>query len=183
MGGQQSYYADDADLNHSNQPVVGVTWHRCNDFCTWLSASVKDMLEGCVVRLAAEKEWEAAARGRDAQRYPWGDNWIADCAATQEDQETRGQRDTVSVGCYPAGAAPCGALDLAGNVWEWTVSKWQSHSSAPKPFTDDDLVVLRGGGYSDKRNRVHCGARIKGNPEFENSLDGFRVILAPRLTH
>ncbi len=177
-GGQASYFARYTDLNHLNQPVVGVTWHMCNDFCTWLS----DQL-GVTVRLPTEEEWEATARGGDTWRYPWGDEWHNDRAATAEDEETRGTRYTVPVGCYPSGAAPYGALDMAGNVWEWTASVWQSYPDAQKPFTDDDLRVLRGGGQSDSRKRVRCGARNWVNPRDDNDFNGFRVVVAPRLAH
>ena len=175
-GGQPSYFADDSDLNRPNQPVVGVTWHMCNDFCTWLSEHL-----GVSVRLPTEQEWEAAARGGDARRYPWGDDWQADRAATAEDQETRGARYTVPVGCYPAGAAPCGALDMAGNVWEWTASEWRSYPGAKKPFTEDAYRVLRGGYYGDNRNRVRCGARNRYHPDNFFNGNGFRVVVAPRL--
>lgn len=177
-GGRPSYFADDANFNRPNQPVAAVTWHMCNDFCAWLSEQL-----GVTVRLPIEQEWEVAARGGDARRYPWGDEWQADRAATGEDRETRGAGYSVPVGCYPAGAAPCDALDMAGNVWEWTASMWQPYLDAKKTFTDDDWRVLRGGGWGDSRNRVRCGARIGNPPGADFDDDGFRVVAAPRLAH
>jgi formylglycine-generating enzyme required for sulfatase activity len=44
---------------------------------------------------------------------------------------------TAPVGSYPAGAGPFGTLDQAGNVWEWTASRYEK---AP------DKRVTRGGG-------------------------------------
>src|SRR5262249_19537460 len=79
-GGLAVSWADDSDLNHSNQPVVGVTWHLAKRFCTWLSVQANASL-----RLPTEAEWEGAARSSDAYRYPWGDIWQNDCAATAED--------------------------------------------------------------------------------------------------
>ena len=177
-GGRPSYLANDADLNRPNQPVVGVAWHTCNGFCAWLSERL-----GMTVCLPSEQEWEAAARGGDTRRYPWGADWQDDRAATEEDQETRGWQSSVPVGCYPAGAAPCGALDMAGNVWEWTANVWQSYPGARKPFTDDDLRVLRGGSWGDSRNRVRCGARNRNLPDVGYDTYGFRVVVAPRLAH
>jgi len=176
--GRPSYYAEDADLNGLNQPVVGIQWQWCNDFCTWLSEQI-----GMIVRLPTEQEWEAAARGGDTQHYPWGEDWQGDHAATEEDQETRGARYIVPVGCYPAGAAPCGALDMAGNVWEWTASEWRSYPEAKEPFTDDRYRVVRGGSWDDNRNRVRCGGRGGNNPDGVDSYDGFRVMVAPRPAH
>jgi formylglycine-generating enzyme required for sulfatase activity len=174
-GGQHSYFADDTDLNRPNQPVVGVTWYSCNDFCAWLSEQLD-----VTVRLSTEQEWEAAARGGDARRYPWGHDWQDDCAATEEDRETRGWRWSIPVGCYPAGAAPCGALDMAGNVREWTASEWQSYPDADKPFTDQDRRTLRGGSAGDSRTFVRCGARGWFGPGNSGNIVGFRVVLAPR---
>ena len=173
--GNPSYYADDVDLNRPNQPVVGVQWGWCNDFSAWLSAQLDAEL--C---LPTEFEWEAAARGGDARRYPWGDEWQDDRAATGEDQETRGSQYTVPVGCYPAGAAPCGALDMSGNVWEWTASEYRSYPEAAKPFTDYNYRVLRGGYYKDIRKRVRCGARGGIFPNVRLNVNGFRIVVAPR---
>ncbi|NTV64522.1 MAG: formylglycine-generating enzyme family protein, partial [Oscillochloris sp.] len=176
--GQSSYAADDANLNRPNQPVVSITWHMANAFCAWLSEQI-----GVTIRLPSEQEWEAAARGGDAHRYPWGDDWHDDHAASAEDRETRGWQWSVPVGCYPAGVAPCGALDMVGNVWEWTASVWQSYPGAEKAFTDDNRRVLRGGGYSRKRTIVRCGARAWDHPDVRGNDGGFRVVVSPRLAH
>lgn len=177
-GGKPSYSADDPDLNRPNQPVVSVSWSMCNDFCQWLSPQV-----GARIRLPHEIEWEAAARGGDARCYPWGTAWEDDRAATKEDRELRGAPWTVPVGCYPAGAAPCGALDLAGNVWEWTADVWRSYPNAKEPFTDEHYRVLRGGGYVDNSTSVRCGARLRLFPDADYHDFGFRVDVAPRLAH
>jgi formylglycine-generating enzyme required for sulfatase activity len=179
VGGEPSYAANDANFNHPNQPVVAVTWDMCNDFCIWLSAQL-----GITIRLPTEYEWEAAARGGDARRYPWGDGWRDDHAATEEDRETRGWRWSVPIGCYPAGAAPCGALDMAGNVWEWTADVWQSYPGAGKPFTEEDRRVLRGGYSGGSRTYVRRGARHRGPPAYvihNINENGFRVVAAPLL--
>ena len=182
-GGTASRYADDDDVNHPNQPVVGVTWDEANAFCTWLTAQVADSLpEGAVVCLPSEAEWEAAARGPHAWRYPWGNDWHDDRAAMDEDRQTRGAQWTVPVGCYPAGAAACGAMDMAGNVWEWTLDRWHSYPGAAKPFTQDTLVVVRGGGYSENRTYVRCGARYRNHPVYWGNF-GFRVVVSPQLAH
>jgi formylglycine-generating enzyme required for sulfatase activity/energy-coupling factor transporter ATP-binding protein EcfA2 len=176
VGGKPSYAADEDRFNSPNQPVVAVTWRMCNDFCAWLG----DQL-GITIRLPTEAEWEAAARGGDARRYPWGDDWREDCAATAEDQETREWAWNVPVGCYPAGAVPCGALDLAGNVWEWMADVWQSYPGAEKPFTEENRRALRGGsGYWD-RTYVRCGARFWDFPVGDYYDFGFRVVAAPPL--
>jgi formylglycine-generating enzyme required for sulfatase activity len=175
-GEQPSNRADDVDLNRPNQPAVSLEWEWCATFCAWLSAQT-----GARIRLPTEQEWEAAARGGDTRRYPWGDDWRADCAATEEDRTTRGWPWSVPVGCYPAGAAPCGAMDMAGNVWEWTASVWQSYPGAAEGFSHEHHGVLRGGYYDIARTYARCGARdwwfLMGSV-FDLSY-GFRVVLAP----
>lgn len=58
---------------------------------------------------------------------------MACCAPDSADGYLR----TAPVGTYAAGASPFGVLDMAGNVWEWTASRFPGRPG---------LVVLRGGG-------------------------------------
>jgi formylglycine-generating enzyme required for sulfatase activity len=161
--------------------VVSITWDMANTFCAWLTEQLADALPaGYVLCLPTEQEWEAAARGGDGRRYPWGNDWQEDRAATEEDEETRGGRGSAPVGCYPAGVAPCGARDMAGNVWEWTASTWQSYPGATKPFTEKGSRVLRGGSYGNDRTNVRCGARYRYLPDGWLGGVGFRVVFAPR---
>lgn len=178
QGGESVEFSDDFGLNKGNQPMVGALWHQCNAFCVWLSEQT-----GAEIRLPTEQEWEAAARGGDDRRYPWGNDWRDDCATTEEARETRGWQWSVPVGCYPAGAAPCGALDLAGNVWEWTASMWQSYPGAEKEFPEGRYRVVRGGSWRDDRTWIRCGARLRA-PIVNIDLDvGFRVVVASQLVH
>ncbi|PDW01138.1 formylglycine-generating enzyme family protein, partial [Candidatus Viridilinea mediisalina] len=94
------------------------------------------------------------------------------------------------VGCCPAGVAPCGALDMAGNVWEWTCSHGESYPAwsgqveadfqQSKEYRSEEVVVpLRGSSWRNSSKSVRCGARFRLHPVF--SLDwGVRVILSPR---
>jgi hypothetical protein len=89
--------------------------------------------------------WDAA-RGPDGRIYPWGDGWDAGKCNSEEG----GKLSTTPVGAYPQGASPYGVLDMAGNVWEWTYSRYKAY-----PYRADDgredvkavlIRVLRGGG-------------------------------------
>ena len=93
----------------ANEPVTAVTWQDAVDYCQWLSTKV-----GATVRLPLEAEWELAARGPQGLKYPWGNEWD-DRAAASENKHGF----VHAVKSYPAGRSPCGAYDMAGNVWEW----------------------------------------------------------------
>ncbi|MBP1468557.1 SUMF1/EgtB/PvdO family nonheme iron enzyme [Candidatus Chloroploca sp. M-50] len=180
QGGEAAPFADDDDLNHPNQPVVGVTWEEAKAYCAWLTRELAAALPvGWVIRLPTEVEWEAAARGQAARRYPWGDTWREDSAAMADDRATRGASWTVPVGCYPTGATPEGLLDMAGNVWQWTLDRYHSYPGSEKPFTRETLVVVRGGGYNTDRTLVRCGARGWNHPYYTLHDQGFRVVVSP----
>ncbi len=94
--------------------------------------------------------------------------------------------DTSAVGSYPAGASPYGALDMAGNVWEWVNDWWQSDyysgspgSNPPGPTTGR-YRVLRGGGWNGYDSRLRAADRYHyGSPTSQFDLVGIRCVAAP----
>jgi formylglycine-generating enzyme required for sulfatase activity len=160
-----------------NHPVVGVSWYEAVAFCRWLGE-----LGGQEVRLPTEAEWERAARGTDGREYPWGDEF--DATRCNVDDTRIGS--TSPVGIFPGGASPCGALDMAGNVWEWT-----SSLSKPYPYQAGDgredseaegSRVLRGGAFSYSQDVARCACRYNGHPDSQWLYDGFRLVVSPTLT-
>jgi formylglycine-generating enzyme required for sulfatase activity len=107
------------------------------------------------VRLPTEVEWEAAARGGDDRLWPWGDELPDTTRATF----AQGIGGPFQAGTHPAGAAPCGALDMAGNVFEWT---------------SDGGV--RGGSYLSGPDELRCSARLPMHPAARDPYVGFRVV-------
>ena len=181
----QPWRWDQPDYSGANQPVIGVTWYEATAYCAWLNAQVA--AQGYEFRLPTEAEWEAAA-AYDAQmqrrNYPWGS---AELTPERAIYDASTLDRPAPVGCCPSGAAACGALDLAGNVWEWTTSSYKGYpaqsGTLAKDFTlDDSDVPLRGGSYYNDRTYVRCGARLRYPPDdnYLNFYDGVRVCAAPR---
>jgi formylglycine-generating enzyme required for sulfatase activity len=167
----QPYFWGDARRSGDNQPVVGVSWFEAVAYVRWLSAQT-----GHPFRLPTEAEWEKAARGSDGWIWPWGSTWAAGRANTRE----AGRNQTTAVGQYPEGVSPYGALDMAGNVFEWCATVWQK----PYPYTveeewtaayleRDGLRVLRGGSWNSDQRYARGAAR--DNVLARNNLVGLRV--------
>jgi serine/threonine-protein kinase len=138
-----------------DRPVVQITWDAAQSYCRSRG-----------MRLPTEAEWEFAARGTTARRYPWGDE-EPHCARVvfgrADDKECAGLPN----GPQPVGTAaqdrtPEGVFDLGGNVAEWVFDQFQRPYYAacgscvdpkyeePVPPTDDFRIV-RGAGFESSR--------------------------------
>ncbi|MCB9122873.1 MAG: SUMF1/EgtB/PvdO family nonheme iron enzyme [Caldilineaceae bacterium] len=151
-----------------DHPVTCVTVRDAVAFCEWAGKATST-----AVRLPSEAEWEKAARGTDGRIYPWGD-----AKPTKEHCNFEmNVGDTTPVGAYPKGASPYGLLDMAGNVWEWTSTKWVDSYKNYRP--DDSLKgdasrTVRGGSFGVNDRLVRCACR---NPDDNPNDDvGFRVV-------
>ena len=169
----QPAYWNEAQWNGDTQPVVGVSWFEAVAYCRWLSKQT-----GHEFRLPSEAEWEKAARGPDGLIWPWGNTWEAGRSNSSE----AGVKQTTTVGQYPIGASPYGALDMAGNVWEWGATKW----GKPYPYQIEDewqtayleadvSRVLRGGAWYSDQKSVRGAYRNDSHARYHGLYIGLRV--------
>ena len=163
---------NEANFNGDQQPVVCVTLYEAVAYARWLSAQT-----GLNFSLPTEAQWEKAARGTDGRSYPWGNAWDAKLANSAES----GLGKTAPVGQYPGGASPYGALDMAGNVWEWTQSELQTYPLAQPTgetlytIKADRTYVLRGGAWGSGQVNARCAYRDGIFPHGGNVFNGLRL--------
>jgi Tol biopolymer transport system component len=137
-----SRLANNSGYNGDDYPVAGIPWQDAADYCAWAGG-----------RLPTEAEWEYAARGTEGAIFPWGDEF--ECAGGNFWDAGTGCDDSypepAPVGSFPKGASWCGALDMAGNVWEWVADAYGPYSAeaqvSPTGPASGSERILRGGSW------------------------------------
>ncbi len=168
------------DSGRLDHPVVDVCWHDAVAYAVWAGK-----------RLPTEAEWEKAASWNPAtesrRRWPWGDDW-------REGRANAGQgilgvfrhHETTPVHRFAGvGDSAFGVSDMAGNVWEWTSSRF-----LPYPYVETDAResptaagsrVLRGGSWDSTPEQCACAARLALAPgRVIDRVCGFRCAVSVR---
>jgi formylglycine-generating enzyme required for sulfatase activity len=160
---RSSYYGN---AKYDNYPVVYVDWHQAKAYCEWAGGS-----------LPTEAQWEKAARGKNGRKYPWGDE--SPNSNLVNYGEIKG--DTTAVGSYPRGVSPYGAMDMAGNVWEWVLDWYGPYDAAetnnPEGPGTGDYRVLRGGSWHFSNWGIRSAFRRYYSPTSTDYSIGFRCVL------
>jgi formylglycine-generating enzyme required for sulfatase activity len=162
-GHEKSAYSEDPAFNQPNQPVVGVSWEDAASYARWAGK-----------RLPTEAEWNKAAGGVDGRAYPWGNDWGPDHCNSTGSQD--GFDGPAPVGSFPSGASPYGAMDMAGNVWEWVADE-------PVPAGSGDAQNVRygkGGSWANGVEGVKITSQAKGQTGLTDCILGFRCAMDGR---
>lgn len=144
------------------RPVDGITWFGAMTFCERRGA-----------RLPTEAEWEYAARGPDSLVYPWGNVFDPVAVIHEGSVGTAAVVSAAGAAIRPEGASWVGAMDMSGNVWEWTSTRFDDVD-----ITDGTLTYLRLYSYpyvQDDRERKETRAEYQQRIN-EESIYGLRVM-------
>ena len=145
----------------SDCPAMGIDWISANKYCKWAGK-----------HLPSESEWEAAARGHTNHHWPWGDKWLPKYSNSLTIED--GFENIAPVGSFPIGTSPFGALDMAGNVWEWvspdtSLLRGNTMKKKNKPV----IYVTKGGSWKSSPKSTKISFKHMVKPDFKKRTFGF----------
>ena len=155
---------DDADTENGVYCLAdGLNVKRSSDASVWLPS---------------EDEWYKAAYYQpESEGGPPGDYWRFPMSTMEQPTKSdpgstevtsaafsRGFSGILPVGSFPNARSPCGAVDMGGNVWEWT-----------EDAVYETKRVLRGGAAAHTWQKLQSTVRSNASPDRWYPDTGFRL--------
>jgi len=167
---------DWTDATLQQHPIVDVNMADIQAYAAWAG-----------VQVITEAQYEYAARGPGENNFPWGgtatdldpnNGWDQTKCANEANSQNVGI-STWPVGSFPAGVSWCGALDMAGNVFEicadWSASYSDTPILNPTGPATGTMHICRGGSW-DSAIAYHRGAYRLYTPTTNYIDAGFRCV-------
>ena len=175
-----------ATAQYDNYPRDSVSWYQSVAFGRWLTHQLRGRAltgiatsewiigENAEIRLPTEWEWQwLAQNGGQARPYPWG-SW--DDQPRANTTEVGICNNSTAVGMYPHGAAACGALDVAGNLWEWGLNSSEIITNIS--IINNKYKVVRGGSFDYDQYDAAAASRNYSDPDRSNNYLGLRLVVS-----
>jgi formylglycine-generating enzyme required for sulfatase activity len=156
-------------------PIHFISWNDAIQYCGWLTKKMESRAAGWTFDLPTSDEWECAARGADARKYTWGNEFNWHFLGNREPQSWPFGRP-MPIGTAIFDESPFGVRDMAGSVLEWTSSADPDGKAGR---------VYRGGYFEAGEDQIQyfrSASHALGQIERPGYHDGFRVVArrAPR---
>lgn len=131
---QRAFVCDSLAMpEDKNLPVGNVTLAQANTYCQWLGR-----------RLPTELEWATAAYGpMNDRRYPWENTFLL----TSTIANISGTESVTVKGLPSYRPTPEKLVNMAGNVWEWTITIENSNDLWSPSYSSPVRVIARGGSW------------------------------------
>jgi len=157
----------------NDTPLMGVSYDDVVKFLAWKNGKAAAAGDAWEYVLPTEEQWEKAARGVDARRFPWGNRFDFSLTVSKYSEFPKDNlMGEEPGGIEPRDESPYGILDMAGSRLEWTRT---ADERAP------DFFILRGGAWSARRDlSYHLANRITSLRNRQSGKFGFRLVLRRR---
>ncbi|TGO01969.1 hypothetical protein PN36_32970 [Candidatus Thiomargarita nelsonii] len=161
---------DDQGWGRDNRPVINVSWDDAVAYANWLSQQTDKEY-----RLPTGAEWEYVARAGTETKYWWG-NEISTNQANCQNSDCADSFDyTAPVGSFESN--PFGLYDMAGNVWEWSCSSYDSrYNGQEQECATEQPRVVRGGSWRDSASYCRSAFHSFLSPDLGGDTFGFRLV-------